>query len=164
MDKSIEVTDSVFAPEPDTQAIQRLEAMLSVAHPKIVGMDGEEIPLPDSVYQALRQVIHQMAQGRAISLVPYDRYLSTQEAASLLNVSRPYLYTLLDGGQIPYIKVGTHRRVRFEDLMAYKQSRSSQRRQALGELASLSQDLGGYAASGDGTGAQLLMESDDDAD
>lgn len=152
MDKSIEVTDSVFVPEPNTQTLQRLEAMLSVAHPKLVGMDGEEIPLPDSVYQALRQVIHQMAAGRAISLVPYDRYLSTQEAADLLNVSRPYLYTLLDGGQIPYIKVGTHRRIKFEDLMAYKQSRDSQRRQALSELGSLSQDLGFYTAADNSKG------------
>jgi excisionase family DNA binding protein len=149
MDKSIEVTDSVFVPEANTQTLQRLEVMLSVAHPKLVGMDGEEIPLPDSVYQALRQVIHQMAAGRAISLVPYDHYLSTQEAADLLNVSRPYLYTLLDGGQIPYIKVGTHRRIRFEDLMAYKHSRGSQRRQTLGELATLSQDLGFYTAAED---------------
>jgi excisionase family DNA binding protein len=146
MNKSIELPDSVFVPEPDIQTIQRLEAMLSQVHPKLVGMDGEEIPLPDSVYQALRQVIHLMAAGRVISLVPYDCYLSSQEAADLLNVSRPYLYALLEKEQIPYIMVGTHRRIRFEDLMDYKQRRDNQRRQALSELAAESQDLGFYAA------------------
>jgi excisionase family DNA binding protein len=147
MNKSIELSDSVFVPEPDTQTIQRLETMLSQAHPKLVGTDGEEIPLPDSVYQALRQVIHLMAAGRVISLVPYDCYLSSQEAADLLNVSRPYLYALLEREQIPYIMVGTHRRIRFEDLMDYKQKRDGQRRQALSELATESQDNGFYTAT-----------------
>jgi excisionase family DNA binding protein len=146
MNKSIELPDSVFAPETDTQTIQRLEVMLEKAHPKLVGMDGEEIPLPDSIYQALRQVIHMMAAGQVISLAPYDRYLSSQEAADLLNVSRPYLYTLLEQGQIPYIKVGTHRRIQFEDLIKYKQQRDGQRRQALSELTLMSQELGGYVA------------------
>ncbi|WP_019498951.1 helix-turn-helix domain-containing protein [Pseudanabaena sp. PCC 6802] len=146
MNTSVELPDSVFAPEPDTKTIQRLEVMLEKAHPKLVGMDGEEIPLPDSIYQALRQVIHMMAAGQTISLVPYDLYLSSQEAADLLNVSRPYLYTLLDLGHIPYIRVGTHRRIQFEDLIKYKQQRDSQRRQALSELALMSQELGFYTA------------------
>ncbi len=147
MDKSMGKQDPVFTPEPDTQLIKRLEAMLDKAHPKLVGMDGEEILLPDSVYQALRQVIHMMAAGRTISLVPHDLYLSSQEAAEILNVSRPFLYTLLDGGQIPYTMVGTHRRIRVEDLMEYKRLRDSQRRQALGELAAFSQELGFYDAA-----------------
>jgi excisionase family DNA binding protein len=147
MSKSIELSDPVFVSELDTQSIKRLEMMLEQAHPKLVGMDGEEMPLPDSVYQVLRQVTHLMAAGRAISLVPYDHYLSSQEAAELLNVSRPYLYTLLDQTQIPFIKVGTHRRIRFEDLMAYKQRRDGQQRQSLGELTALSQELGFYEAA-----------------
>jgi excisionase family DNA binding protein len=144
MDKSTQLSDPVFVSDLDTQIIKRLEVMLEQAHPKLVGMDGEEMPLPDSVYQILRQVTHLMAAGRAVSLVPLDHYLSSQEAAELLNVSRPYLYTLLDQSQIPFIKVGTHRRIRFEDLMAYKQHRDSQRHQSLSELAAFSQELGFY--------------------
>ena len=74
-----------------------------------------------------------------LNIGPYDRYLSSQEAAELLNVSRPYLYTLLEQNQIPYIMVGTHRRIRFEDLMDYKRRRDSQRHQALNDLATFSQ-------------------------
>jgi excisionase family DNA binding protein len=147
MNTSPELTDSVFIPETDTETIQRLESLLSQAHPKLVGIDGEEIALPDSVYQALRQVIHMMAAGQTISLVPYEHHLSSQEAANLLNVSRPYLYTLLDQGEIAYIKIGTHRRIRFEDLMKYKQKRDNQRHQSLTELAEISQELGFYSST-----------------
>lgn len=153
MDKSMGMQDPVFATEPETQTIKRLEAMLDKAHAKLVGMDGEEIPLPDSVYQALRQVIHMMAAGRVISLVPHELYLSSQEAAEILNVSRPFLYTLLEQGQIPYTMVGTHRRIRVEDLMEYKRKRDSQRRQALSELVTFSQELGFYEAVSDSEAA-----------
>lgn len=138
--------DPVFAPEPETQTIKRLEAMLDKAPPKLVGMDGEEIPLPDSVYQALCQVVHMMAAGRVISLVPHDHYLSSQEAAETLNISRPFLYTLLDEGKIPYTMIGTHRRIQVEDLMEYKRKRDQTRRQALSELVAVSQELGFYEA------------------
>ena len=147
MDKSMGMQDPVFAPEPETQIIKRLEAVLDKAHPKLIGMDGEEIPLPDSVYQALRQVVHMMAAGRVISLVPHDHYLSSQEAAEILNVSRPFLYTLLNEGQISYTMIGTHRRIQVEDLMEYKRKRDQTRRQALSELVAVSQDLGFYEAA-----------------
>ncbi len=60
-----------------------------------------------------------MAQGQALSIVPYHHYLSTQEAANLLNVSRPYLYSILDKGDLACEMIGTHRRIRFEDLLEY---------------------------------------------
>jgi excisionase family DNA binding protein len=82
-------------------------------------------------------------------LVPYNLHLSTIQASDLLNVSRPYLYKLLDQGDIPYIKVGTHRRVQFQDLMQYKKQRDAQRHQALSELTELSQELGFYTPEDD---------------
>jgi excisionase family DNA binding protein len=147
MDLSLGQPEPIFASEQDIQTLKRLEELLTQDHPMLVGPAGEEILLPESVYQILRQVTHLMAEGKAISLVPRDHYLSTQEAADLLNVSRPYLYTLLDQQQIPFVKVGTHRRIRFEDLMLYKRNRDSQRHQSLGALTSLSQDLGFYELS-----------------
>lgn len=128
----------------DTQVIKRLEVLLSNTHPKLVGMDGEEIPLPDPVYQVLSQIIHMMAEGKVISLVPHDHYLSTQEAAEILNVSRPYLYTVLEKEEIPYTMVGTHRRIQVQDLMEYKRKRDSLRRQAIDELIAFSQKEGFY--------------------
>jgi excisionase family DNA binding protein len=144
MKLSVDQPEPIFAAEQDIQSLKRLEELLNQVHPMLVGPAGEEILLPESVYQILRQVTHLMAEGKAISLVPRDHYLSSQEAADLLNVSRPHLYTLLDQKQIPFIKVGSHRRIRFEDLMLYKRNRDSQRHQSLSTLTALSQELGFY--------------------
>jgi excisionase family DNA binding protein len=109
-----------------------------------VGANGEQIHIPDSVYQVLRQVVHAMARGQAISIVPHEREMTTQEAADLLNVSRPFLIKLLEEGEIPYIKVGTHRRVRSQDLMSYKEQRDNKRAQLLDSLIQMSEDAGFY--------------------
>ena len=76
--------------------------------------------------------------------MPIDRELTTQQAADLLNNSRPYLVKLLEQGESPYTKTGTHRRIRFSDLMNYKVRRDGQRAEALTELTQQSQELGLY--------------------
>lgn len=94
----------------------------------------------------MRQAVHLMASGQAVSLVPLARELTSQQAADILNVSRPFLIKLLDQGEIPYIKVGSHRRIQFQDLMAYKQQRDLKRWQSLQELTQFGQDEGFYEA------------------
>ena len=86
-----------------------------------------------------------MGQGNAVTLIPLHAELTTQEAANLMNISRPYLNKLLDRGDIPHHKVGTHRRIRFEDLERFRGRREVERRKALEELAAQAQELGaGY--------------------
>ncbi len=111
---------------------------------RLVGSSGEEIELPDSAYRALRDAVHQLRQGHAVAIVPVHTELTTQEAADMLNVSRQYFVRLLDGGRLPYHRVGTHRRVRFGDLMEYKRHRDQERREGLRRLTRLSEDLGLY--------------------
>jgi excisionase family DNA binding protein len=83
-----------------------------------------------------------MAAGNAVSLVPIHAELTTQQTADILNVSRPYVVGLLERGELAHHKVGTHRRVRFSDLMAYKQEHLGKSKARLAELAKLDQELG----------------------
>ena len=101
----------------------------------------DTIELPRSAFVILRQVLDEIARGNAITLIPINAELTTQQSADLLNVSRPFLVTLLESGKIPHRKVGTHRRVLFQDLMAYKNIIDEERRRALDELAKQAQDL-----------------------
>jgi len=116
-------------------------------HMTLRGSNGEadELVLPGHVIQMLLTVLSEMSQGNAISLIPRYQELSTQEAASILNVSRPFLVGLLDQGEIPHHKVGSHRRVRLEDVLTYKERVDEQRLDVLDQLTGVSQDEGiGY--------------------
>lgn len=111
------------------------------------GSNGEsdELVLPGHVRQILLDVLSEISQGNAISLIPYHQEISTQDAANLLNVSRPFLVRLLEDGEIPFRKVGAHRRVKLQDVLAFKEKTDNQRSLALDELAQLSQKEGmGY--------------------
>jgi excisionase family DNA binding protein len=92
------------------------------------------------------QAARELASGNAIAILPLNKDLTTQEAADILNVSRPYLIKLLEQGDIPYVKTGTHRRVRLSDVLTYKHVRDAERRRALAKLTQLSQDMGIYDA------------------
>lgn len=136
----------IMAQKQEAESIRQLENILNLegSQAKLVGANGEAITIPESVYQVLRQVIHAMALGQAISIAPQEQEMTTQQAADILNVSRPYLIKLLEQGEIPYIKVGTHRRVRSQDLMTYKQQRDIKRREGLKEMSQFLQNEGFY--------------------
>ena len=124
--------------------IDRLLADSPEGVSKIVGTGGEAIELPMPVIRVLRQAARAMAEGQMVTVVPVQKQLTTQQAADLLNVSRPYLIRLLEEGKIPFEKVGSHRRVRADDLLAYKRRRDAERESALDELTRMSQALGMY--------------------
>jgi excisionase family DNA binding protein len=105
------------------------------------GEEAETVTVPASALRLLLHVLTEMAQGNAVILIPVHAELTTQQAADLLNVSRPFLVGLLESGQLPYRKVGTHRRVLFRDVMAYKQSNDAERLKALNELTAQAQEL-----------------------
>lgn len=101
----------------------------------------ERVTIPADAFRLLVEILTQMAQGNAITLIPVHAELTTQEAADILNVSRPYVVRLLETGEIPYRKIGTRRRIRYQDLIAYKEQIDLERTKALEKLAAQAQEL-----------------------
>lgn len=96
------------------------------------------------LFRLFKDVLFAISEGKAVSVVPYDAILTTHQAAKFINVSRPFLIGLLEKGEIPYHLVGTHRRVRFEDVLAYKKKMNEKSDTAHKELINLSEEYGLY--------------------
>ena len=106
-----------------------------------VAESDEEIVLPASAIRLLVDMLSAMADGNAVAFTPIHSELTTQQAADLLGVSRPFVVKQLEDGLIPYRKVGTHRRIQVSDLMDYRRSMMERRRKALEELTAQGQEL-----------------------
>lgn len=102
---------------------------------------GEFITIPKKALTLLSTILQNMAEGKTISIVPSNSEVSTQQAADMLNVSRPHLIKLLEAKKIPFKKVGSHRRVLLEDIMEYKEHLDKQREAQLDFLSNQAQDL-----------------------
>lgn len=112
--------------------------------PKLLLPDGKQLELPQHVFNALAFVVHHMAHGDAVSLMPMDKLLTTRQAADILSMSRPFLTRLLDQGDIPSFKVGTHRRVKMQDVINYKRQRDEKALRMLDQMAAEAQEAGDY--------------------
>lgn len=117
--------------QADTQLIQIVDAS-NQAH---------QVELPTSALHLLVDILAELANGNAVKIVPVHAELTTQEAADLLNVSRPHLVKLLEDGALPFHKTGKHRRVKFADLMSFKALRTQASEQAMQDLAKQAQEL-----------------------
>jgi len=148
----IDPTDPVAPTEADAilarESARRLAPQQARANGalelRVVEPDGrsETVTIPAPAFRLLVTTLAEMASGNAVRLIPHQAELTTQEAADLLNVSRPYVIRLLDDGRIPFHRVGTHRRVLFKDLMDYKAEHRRARRASLDRLSALDQELG----------------------
>ncbi len=122
----------------DTEADEPAKLFVFSSH------DEQPIELPASAAAALARVVKTVAAGHGVTVLPLFAELRTSQAADILNVSRPYLIKLLDSGEIPHHKVGSHRRIRTEDVLNYKQTLRRQREAFLDRLVAESQELGLY--------------------
>lgn len=102
---------------------------------------GEFMTIPKKAFELLFFIVQNMSEGRSISLIPSDSEISTQQAADMLNVSRPHLVKLLETGNIPFKKIGSHRRILLQDLITYEKKIANEREKQLDFLANQAQKL-----------------------
>jgi excisionase family DNA binding protein len=132
------------------RAARRIRDYLT-SHPdddllEVLGETGDDdaLVIPRGAVIMFAQILDLLGQGRGVQIIPKETELTTQQAAGMLNVSRPYLIGLLESGKIPFRKVGRHRRITFEALMEYKRQDDLERRAAADDLVKLSEELGLY--------------------
>jgi excisionase family DNA binding protein len=112
---------------------------------KVMLDDGKELTLPKSVTELLVRILTELSNGNMVNIVPIHAELTTQEAANHLNVSRPFLIKMLESGKLAFHKVGSHRRIKFEDLKRFMANQEVLREAAMQEMADIDQELGlGY--------------------
>ena len=103
-----------------------------------------ETTIPATAVRLLADILARMAEGQAVTLIPLHAELSTQQAADLLNVSRPYFIKLLEAGKMPFRKVGEQRRVRYQDLLCYMEAYQKAANEALEEMTADAECMGLY--------------------
>ncbi len=128
------------APE-ETAALARVASAVE-AGAASVRVGDEDVPLPRSILEALRVSALELARGNAVFVIPVQAELTTQQAADMLNVSRPHLVSLIESGDLPAKRVGSHRRVLLHDVLDYKQRQDEARRKGLDKLSRVSEELG----------------------
>jgi len=143
--------ERTLLPPEDPSSLSRFARGLSdaraQAQARLIGPDGSEIEIPDEVYGLLVEVVTALSQGTAISIAPHNTMLTTQEAADMLNISRPTLVRLLIDGEIPHTLRGRHRRVLLRDVVDYSERTRADRRQTLDEMAADAEEMGLYEAT-----------------
>jgi excisionase family DNA binding protein len=127
--------DSITMQPSEESEIRELQRILNLGTPALLGPANERLDLPESVYHLLKRVVSNMMRGETIVLVPKTERLTTQAAANFLGFSRPHLIKLLEAGDIPFERVGRHRRIYRKDLLQYSRQRDAARRSTLSELA-----------------------------
>ena len=120
---------------PEDQLAKVARAFARPDHVLLTDSEGNQTEIPEALFQHFGRIVRLMSERKAIVMLPEDEDFTTQAAANYLGVSRQHLVDLLEKGEIPHHKVGTHRRVTFKDLLAYERKRDKNRREALDRLS-----------------------------
>ena len=138
------INEPVAIPQTEEEQIAAIRRLVQEGAAKLAGPDGRQIELPDTVQDLLLKILKSLQAGKAVSIVAEHQELTTQRAANILGVSRPFLVRLLEEGHIPFHMVGSHRRIYLRDLLAYKHRRDSARHEAVDRLAKAELEAGTY--------------------
>jgi excisionase family DNA binding protein len=128
-----------------SEALDRPQAhRIALVEEQADGSNSVRLEVPPATLRLLSQILALMARQQTFVLYPESSELTTKQAAEVLGVSRPFLIRVLEAGEIPYRKIGRHRRVLMKDVLSYKQTTQVKREAAMDELVKISEDIGGY--------------------
>lgn len=137
--------ETIAIPEAQIRQIEDLHRLVKMGKATLISADGlHRLELPDTLYRLLLRILGDVAEGRPIAYAPATQDLTTQQAANLLGMSRQFLVDLLDKGEIPYHRVGTHRRLTFKDVMAFRKRCDQRRHEAVNQMATDAVESGHY--------------------
>jgi len=141
--------EPILAEGAEIERVADLERMLadgseSATRAQLIGPTGEQMDLPVPLYAVLLRAAHELAVGNGISILPVEAMLTTQEAADILNISRPHLIKMLEANEMPFRMVGTHRRIKLQDVLAYQRYQDEQAQIGLANMARLGQETHTY--------------------
>jgi excisionase family DNA binding protein len=137
--------EPVAAASHEEKAFAEIAEMMRSGEVELVdSQTGRSVSLPEAARAVLLQASHAFLRGNRVALIALGSRLTTHQAAELLNVSRPFLIRLLEAGRLPFEMVGTHRRLRLDDVLRYRDERSQSRRETLRKLGREADDLGIY--------------------
>lgn len=143
---------TVLPPKESLDDLVRMfNRMGAVPTTTLSGPNGEQLVLPPEVFEVLRGVVTAMSDGQAVTVAPVQHRLTTQEAADLLGVSRPTFVKLLDSGELDFEQPGRHRRVRLDNVLAYRERCSVQRRESLDRMVKIAEESGMYEQTAEPT-------------
>jgi excisionase family DNA binding protein len=140
--------EPITLPLTEQHQVQDLERMLHLGIPALVSSSGERVELPNTVYELLRRVVELMARGQSITLIPDKQVVTTQRAADLLGMSRPFFVKLLQAGVMAHHRVGNQRRVYLKDVLQFAKQRDQERQEALDRLTRDAFEAGLYERTG----------------
>jgi excisionase family DNA binding protein len=129
--------DPIVAESDEQGALMILQRAFAKQRPRLVGPDGQETEVPESLYHVIIQAVRALVAGNGVAIMSVDQLLTTQQAADLLNMSRPHLIKLLEGKAMPFRKVGTHRRIPLQDVMRYRQADDERMEAGLAAMAKI---------------------------
>ncbi len=129
------VLPEITASAAEERELRALVGALEDHQAELVGPGNDRIPLPEPIYRVIQLAVRLLEKGEGVVILPSTQEMTTQSAANLLGVSRQYLVQLLEGDKIPFHKVGTHRRIRLKDIVAYRRQRDARRREMLEAIA-----------------------------
>jgi excisionase family DNA binding protein len=140
------MTQAIQTHVPTTPDIVEAKQILQALHPDLQSLkmefSGQEFTLHKGLVAMLRDILTNTAKGQAITILPYNTELTSQEAAEYLHVSRQFLVGEADAGRIGFRRIGTHRRFAFEDILKYQQQTEQESLEARQALADQAQELG----------------------